>query len=65
MRCFGEEAWPYHVQALEDEHYWLSVGELVLLCHLAGVRIIVFKQTGAVLKAEASNLAGSGEVIFV
>ena len=65
MRCFGEEAWPYYVQALQDENYWLSVGELVLLCHLAGVRIIVFKQTGAVLKAEASNLAGSGEVIFV
>ena len=65
VHCFGEEAWPYYVQALQDENYWLSVGELVLLCHLAGVRIIVFKQTGAVLKAEASNLAGSGEVIFV
>ena len=51
MRCFGEEAWPYYVQALQDENYWLSVGELVLLCHLAGVRIIVFKQTGAVLVA--------------
>ena len=53
MRSFGEEAWPYYVQALQHKNYWFSCSELVLLCHLAGVRIVILKQTGAICTAEA------------
>ena len=65
MRSFAEEAWPYYVQALQHENYWLSCSELVLLCQLAGVRVVILKQTGAICTEEAKSLTGTGEVIFV
>ena len=60
---FAERAWDAYVDCLQEENYYFSVDELLLICALAKVDVAVFKQNGTDLELAGGVFTNGGPLV--